>query len=183
MKKILFVLVLAIMTMAVPMEAQKKAATPKNDTVPQIEAYSDTTSLDSVAMDDEFWDDDDAWDRMSSSDTNSLMSEIGVDGGDIMGMFFVIVVLIIIFILAPVGLIGIILFAITTAFSLVTLPVEINASKRALAWLSAAGMTTSRNHAMAEDALKAAAYTYVVAAVGSMATLLYYIMIYTNRRD
>ena len=95
MKKILFTLVLAIMTMAVPMEAQKKAATPKNDTVPQIEAYSDTTSLDSVAMDDEFWDDDDAWDRMS---------------GDIMGMFFVIVVLIIIFILAPVGLIGIILF-------------------------------------------------------------------------
>jgi Flp pilus assembly protein TadB len=57
-----------------------------------------------------FDDDDDAWDRMSSSDTNSLMSEIGVDGGDIMGMFFVIVVLIIIFILAPVGLIGIILF-------------------------------------------------------------------------
>lgn len=110
MKKILFTLVLAIMTMAVPMEAQKKAATPKNDTVPQIEAYSDTTSLDSAAMDDEFWDDDDAWDRMSASDTNSLMSEIGVDGGDIMGMFFVIVVLIIIFILAPVGLIGIILF-------------------------------------------------------------------------
>lgn len=110
MKKVLFVLVLAIMTMAVPMEAQKKAATPKNDTVPQIEAYSDTTSLDSVAMDDEFWDDDDAWDRMSASDTKSLMSDIGVDGGDIMGMFFVIVVLIIIFILAPVGLIGIILF-------------------------------------------------------------------------
>ena len=110
MKKILFTLVLAIMTMAVPMEAQKKAATPKNDTVPQIEAYSDTTSLDSVAMDDEFWDDDDAWDRMSSSDTKSLMNDIGVDGGDIMGMFFVIVVLIIIFILAPVGLIGIILF-------------------------------------------------------------------------
>ena len=49
MKKILFTLVLAIMTMAVPMEAQKKAATPKNDTVPQIEAYSDTTSLDSAA--------------------------------------------------------------------------------------------------------------------------------------
>lgn len=112
MKKILFTLVLAIMTMAVPMEAQKKAATPKNDTVPQIEAYSDTTSADSAMFDDDFPfdDDDDAWDRMSSSDTNSLMSEIGVDGGDIMGMFFVIVVLIIIFILAPVGLIGIILF-------------------------------------------------------------------------
>ena len=112
MKKILFTLVLAIMTMAVPMEAQKKAATPKNDTVPQIEAYSDTTSADSAMFDDDFpFDDDgDAWDRMSASDTNSLMSEIGVDGGDIMGMFFVIVVLIIIFILAPVGLIGIILF-------------------------------------------------------------------------
>lgn len=112
MKKILFTLVLAIMTMAVPMEAQKKAATPKNDTVPQIEAYSDTTSADSAMFDDDFPfdDDDDAWDRMSASDTNSLMSEIGVDGGDIMGMFFVIVVLIIIFILAPVGLIGIILF-------------------------------------------------------------------------
>ena len=112
MKKILFTLVLAIMTMAVPMEAQKKAATPKNDTVPQIEVYSDTTSADSAMFDDDFPfdDEDDAWDRMSSSDTNSLMSEIGVDGGDIMGMFFVIVVLIIIFILAPVGLIGIILF-------------------------------------------------------------------------
>lgn len=109
MKKILFTLVLAIMTMAVPMEAQKKTAM-LNDTVAPIEAYSDTTSLDSVAMDDEFWDDDDAWDRMSSSDTKSLMNDIGVDGGDIMGMFFVIVVLIIIFILAPVGLIGIILF-------------------------------------------------------------------------
>jgi Flp pilus assembly protein TadB len=112
MKKILFTLVLAIMTMAVPMEAQKKAATPKNDTVPQIEAYSDTTSADSAMFDDDFPfdDEDDAWDRMSSSDTKSLMNDIGVDGGDIMGMFFVIVVLIIIFILAPVGLIGIILF-------------------------------------------------------------------------
>ena len=109
MKKILFTLVLAIMTMAVPMEAQKKAATPKNDTVPQIEAYSDTTSLDSVAMDDEFWDEDEVWDRMSSPDTNSLMSEIGIDDG-LLGMLFVIIVLIIIFILAPVGLIGIILF-------------------------------------------------------------------------
>lgn len=109
MKKILFTLVLAIITMAVPMEAQKKAATPKNDTVPQIEAYSDTTSLDSVAMDDEFWDEDEVWDRMSSPDTNSLMSEIGIDDG-LLGMLFVIIVLIIIFILAPVGLIGIILF-------------------------------------------------------------------------
>ncbi|UKK57590.1 DUF6249 domain-containing protein [Prevotella communis] len=109
MKKILFTLVLAIMTMAVPMEAQKKAATPKNDTVPQIEAYSDTTSLDSAAMDEDFWDEDEVWDRMSASDTNSLMSEIGIDDG-LLGMLFVIIVLIIIFILAPVGLIGIILF-------------------------------------------------------------------------
>lgn len=111
MKKILFTLVLAIMTMAVPMEAQKKAATPKNDTVPQIEAYSDTTSADSAMFDDDFPfdDDDDAWDRMSASDTNSLMSEIGIDDG-LLGMLFVIIVLIIIFILAPVGLIGIILF-------------------------------------------------------------------------
>lgn len=76
---------------------------------------------------------------------------------------------------------GIVLFAMTTLFSLITLPVEINASKRALVWLSSAGMTNSRNHAMAEDALKAAAYTYVVAAVGSLATLLYYIMIYSGR--
>jgi len=80
-------------------------------------------------------------------------------------------------------LIGIILFALTTLFSFITLPVEINASRRALAWLSNTGMTTSRNHAMAEDALKAAAYTYVVAAVSSLATLLYYIMIYSNRRN
>lgn len=76
---------------------------------------------------------------------------------------------------------GIVLFAMTTLFSIITLPVEINASKRALVWLSSAGMTNSRNHAMAEDALKAAAYTYVVAAVGSLATLLYYIMIYSGR--
>ena len=76
---------------------------------------------------------------------------------------------------------GIVLFAMTTLFSIITLPVEINASKRALVWLSSAGMTNSRNHAMAEDALKAAAYTYVVAAVGSLAPLLYYIMIYSGR--
>lgn len=110
MKKVLFVLVLAIMTMAVPMEAQKKAATPKNDTVPQIEAYSDTTSLDSAAMDEDFWDEDEVWEKMSTSDTKSLMNDIGIDGGDLMGMFFVIIVLVIIFILAPVGLIGLILF-------------------------------------------------------------------------
>jgi hypothetical protein len=75
---------------------------------------------------------------------------------------------------------GIILFAFTTIFSFVTLPVEINASQRALAWLSNTGITSSMNHDKAQDALKWAAYTYVVAALGSLATLLYYIMIFTG---
>lgn len=78
---------------------------------------------------------------------------------------------------------GIILFAMTTLFSFITLPVEIDASKRALVWLSSAGITNSYNHAQAEDALKSAAYTYVVAALGSLATLINYIMIYMGRRD
>ena len=78
---------------------------------------------------------------------------------------------------------GIILFAMTTLFSFITLPVEIDASKRALVWLSSSGITNSYNHAQAEDALKSAAYTYVVAALGSLATLIYYIMIYMGRRD
>jgi Zn-dependent membrane protease YugP len=80
-------------------------------------------------------------------------------------------------------LIGIILFAATTLFSLITLPVEINASGRALAWLSHAGITNTFNHKAAEDALKSAAYTYVVAALSSLATLIYYVMIYMGRRD
>ena len=71
--------------------------------------------------------------------------------------------------------IGIGLFAITTLFSFVTLPVEINASARAVSWLSNAGVTDSYTRPMAIDALKWAAYTYVIAAVGSLATLLYYI--------
>ena len=78
---------------------------------------------------------------------------------------------------------GIVLFATTTLFSFVTLPVEIDASRRALVWLSASGITSSRNHRYAESALRSAAYTYVVAALSSLATLLYYIMIYLNRRD
>ena len=78
---------------------------------------------------------------------------------------------------------GIILFAMTTLFSFITLPVEINASKRALVWLSSSGITNARNHAQAEDALRSAAYTYVVAALGSLATLIYYIMIFLGRRD
>ena len=78
---------------------------------------------------------------------------------------------------------GIILFALTTIFSFITLPVEINASQRALAWLSNAGITSYQNHDKAQDALKWAAYTYVVAALGSLATLLYYIMIFLGSRD
>jgi uncharacterized protein len=79
---------------------------------------------------------------------------------------------------------GIILFALITLFSFITLPVEVNASQRALAWLSNTGITSSMNHDKAKDALKWAAYTYVVAALGSLATLLYYIMIFTgSNRD
>lgn len=80
-------------------------------------------------------------------------------------------------------LIGITLFAVTTLFSLVTLPVEIDASRRALSWLSQSGVTNSRNDGAARSALKSAAYTYVVAALGSLATLLYYISIYLGRRN
>lgn len=80
-------------------------------------------------------------------------------------------------------LIGIILFALTTIFSFVTLPVEINASQRALAWLSNAGITNYSTHEPAKDALKTAAYTYVIAALGSLATLIYYVMIFLGRRD
>ena len=70
---------------------------------------------------------------------------------------------------------GIILFAMTTFFSFVTLPVELNASQRAIAWLDKAGIVDANSKPMAEDALKWAAYTYVIAAIGSLATLLYYI--------
>ncbi len=77
---------------------------------------------------------------------------------------------------------GIFLFALTTIFSFITLPVEINASQRALAWLSNAGITSYQNQANAKDALNWAAYTYVVAALGSLATLLYYIMIFTGSK-
>lgn len=79
-------------------------------------------------------------------------------------------------------LIGIILFALTTLFSFITLPVEINASKRALVWLNSAGVTNVETHDKAEDALRSAAYTYVVAALGSLATLLYYVMIFMGGR-
>jgi hypothetical protein len=80
-------------------------------------------------------------------------------------------------------LIGIVLFATTTLFSFVTLPVEINASSRALAWLSNAGITNYETNGPAKDALKSAAYTYVVAALGSLATLVYYILMFLGARD
>ncbi len=78
--------------------------------------------------------------------------------------------------------IGIGLFALTTLFSFITLPVEINASARAVKWLENAGIVTYETRPMAQDALKWAAYTYVIAALGSLATLLYYISL-ANRRN
>ncbi len=80
-------------------------------------------------------------------------------------------------------LIGIVLFAATTVFSIITLPVEYDASNRALAWLENKRMLTSQEHDGAKDALKWAARTYLVAALGSIATLIYYIMMYMGRRD
>lgn len=77
---------------------------------------------------------------------------------------------------------GIALFAMTTFFSVVTLPVELNASARATQWLENAGITNWETTPMAKDALKWAAYTYVIAAIGSIATLIYYIMIAERRR-
>ncbi|MBC5994209.1 zinc metallopeptidase [Pontibacter sp. SD6] len=79
--------------------------------------------------------------------------------------------------------IGVALFALTTLFSFVTLPVEFDASKRALAWIDRRGIVTTQEHGMAKDALKWAALTYVVAALGSLATLLYYVSILMGRRD
>ncbi len=79
---------------------------------------------------------------------------------------------------------GIILFAMTTLFSFITLPVEIDASRRATAWLQSAGITSSRDHSMAVSALRSAAYTYVVAALSSLATLIYYVLIFMgSQRD
>lgn len=78
---------------------------------------------------------------------------------------------------------GIVLFAMTTIFSFVTLPVEIDASRRATQWLNGAGITSAYNHPMAVSALRSAAYTYVVAALSSLATLIYYVMIYLGNND
>lgn len=80
-------------------------------------------------------------------------------------------------------LIGIGLFALTTIFSFITLPVEINASKRAVVWMRDANVTTTETAPYAEDALRWAAYTYVIAALSSLASLAYYIMIFLGRRD
>jgi Zn-dependent membrane protease YugP len=80
-------------------------------------------------------------------------------------------------------LIGILMFALTTVFSLITLPVEFDASNRALAWLNSSGIVYGSQHDMAKDGLKWAAMTYVIAALASLATLMYYLMIYLGRRD
>ncbi|MBR8713559.1 hypothetical protein IX332_000813 [Porphyromonas levii] len=77
---------------------------------------------------------------------------------------------------------GIILFALTTLFSIITLPVEVDASRRALVWLERSRVTSYEQQPMAATALRSAAYTYFAAAIGSIATLLYYITIYSSRR-
>lgn len=79
-------------------------------------------------------------------------------------------------------LVGIVLFAMSTLFSVITLPVEFDASARALKWLDKAQITLPQEHEKAKDALKWAALTYVVAALASIAMLLQYIMIYNDRR-
>lgn len=79
--------------------------------------------------------------------------------------------------------IGLGLFAMTTLFSFVTLPVEIDASRRAIKWLETSGLTHGDEIAAAKEALRAAAYTYVAAALGSLATLIYYGMMFLGRRD
>lgn len=78
---------------------------------------------------------------------------------------------------------GIVMFGITTLFSFITLPVEFDATRRGLAWMTNSGVAYGEAHDKAKDALKWAAMTYVVAALSSLATLLYYIMIFLGRRD
>lgn len=79
--------------------------------------------------------------------------------------------------------VGVILYAMTTLFSFITLPVEINASARAVAWLEQVGITDRQTTPMAASALRSAAYTYVVAALSSLGTLVYYVLILVGRRD
>lgn len=109
MKKNLMVLILALTTMAVSAKMQPKAV--QNDTTDEVEVFSDTTSVDS-AVDADAWDDTDEFDadNWSSSNTQSLVDQLGVDVNDLFGMIFVIVVLMILFILAPLGLIALVLF-------------------------------------------------------------------------
>ncbi|MDH7464552.1 zinc metallopeptidase [Chitinophagaceae bacterium 26-R-25] len=76
---------------------------------------------------------------------------------------------------------GIVLFAVTTLFSLVTLPVEFDASRRALAWLNRTNVTNQTEYPKAKDALKWAAMTYVIAALASLVTLIQYLLVYQNR--
>jgi len=78
---------------------------------------------------------------------------------------------------------GIVLYGLTTLFSFVTLPVEINASQRAVQWLEQSGITDRQTTPMASAALRSAAYTYVVAALASLGTLIYYMLILVGRRD
>jgi len=80
-------------------------------------------------------------------------------------------------------IVGIVLFSVTTVFSFITLPVEFDASRRALAWIQDKNMVTPDEYEMSKDALKWAALTYVVAALGSLATLLYYISILSGSRS
>lgn len=79
--------------------------------------------------------------------------------------------------------IGVVLYGLTTLFSFITLPVEINASTRAVAWLEQSGITDRMTTPMAATALRSAAYTYVVAALASLGTLIYYVLILVGRRD
>ena len=78
---------------------------------------------------------------------------------------------------------GVVLYGLTTLFSFITLPVEINASTRAVAWLEQCGITDRQTTPMVASALRSAAYTYVVAALSSLGTLVYYVMILVGRRD
>ena len=74
-------------------------------------------------------------------------------------------------------------YGVFTLFAFITLPVEFDASKRALAWIESRGIVTTREHEMAKDALKWAAMTYVVAAIGALTTLFYYVMMFLGSRD
>ena len=74
-------------------------------------------------------------------------------------------------------------YTVFTLFTFITLPVEFDASKRALQWIDSKGITTTQEQAMAKDALKWAALTYVVAAIGSLVTLLYYVSLFLGSRD